>query len=249
MFDGHIHIGQFYNFYNSSQRLFRFMHKMNISGVAVSSTTTCVNPCKALREIVKLTERDPKSIFPVLWITKWMLDTDYINEYLKTDIDWRCIKVHGQLEPGVWLSDTGEMKQVVSLARLMNLPILFHTCHKSYSSSITYYDVIKNNPDLTFILAHGRPLFSALKILENLSNTYVDTAFMPIADINDLIKSGFSNRIIWGSDCLVNRYFKGDECQFTLKYYGKRLHELRMITTQSQRVDILRNNFLRVFNK
>jgi predicted TIM-barrel fold metal-dependent hydrolase len=86
---------------------------------------------------------------------------------------------------------------------------------------------IKDYPYVKTILAHGRPIDQAYKIIRQYSNAHVDTAFMPIEDINFLIENGVKNKIIFGSDYPIDSYFYPE--QDRKERYASRLNQLKKL--------------------
>lgn len=74
--------------------------------------------------------------------------------------------------------------------------------------SIFASKVISQNLDVTFIWAHGRPLNEALCLSEKYANTYADSAFMSVADMKAFIDAGLSNKLLWGTDMCIPKYFR-----------------------------------------
>lgn len=88
-----------------------------------------------------------------------------------------------------------------------NLPLLIHTGGRPEAEPLQFERFIKDYSEVKTILAHGRPIDQACEIIKRYSNAYVDTAFMPIEDINFLIETGLKNKIIFGSDYPIDSYF------------------------------------------
>ena len=100
--------------------------------------------------------------------------------------------------------------EAMIIARKLNVPILLHTgdfkeCHASVFKPLSL-----ENPDLTFVLAHSRPIDETLDVLQNCTNTMVDTAFMPPQYVLRLAENGYTDRILFGTDAPINLLFYED---------------------------------------
>lgn len=175
-----------------------------------------------------------------------MLESGFVEEALNSGIKWRCIKVHGALELGYWMPETEQMDYVVGLAKRLGIPLLFHTGDFTECEAGVYGEVVKSNPEVTFILAHGRPAEQASEVMKSCQNVYAYTAFMPMEDVKRLLDQGLAERLLWGTDCPINRHFFAN--MTTEKYYQKRLDQFRRIATKEQFKQVSDENFRRVFD-
>ena len=83
------------------------------------------------------------------------------------------------------------------------------------------------NPDLKFVLAHGRPIGETILLMNKYPNAWTDTAFMPIEHIKKLKEENLTNRVLFGSDAPINRiYYPG---QTTEQYLKERIEEIKKI--------------------
>lgn len=201
LIDSHMHMGQFFNDYFTAKYVYDFTRICEINKFLVSSTSTCENDIeKVLKEFKRLYEIAKGHILPCLWLTETILDSPKYNLYFESGIHWYCIKIHPSLYPNEWQVGSAKMKSLISLAHSLEIPLLIHTGYDIICRSDKYEKEIASNPDVMFILAHGRPLDASLTILKSYPNVYVDTAFMSPEDIVKLVKLGYENRILWGSD-------------------------------------------------
>jgi len=243
--DSHLHVGEFYGQYNSPRAVLRMVRKLGLGRVAVSSTTTCRFPPKALSEMRELVRCGSGRVLPVLWVTKWMIGSGFLEDALQSGVEWRCLKVHGDLEPGVWTPSSECMGEVVAVARKLNVPLLIHTGEFEHCHAGLYEETVRQNPDVKFILAHGRPLDETIALL-SLSNAYADTAFMPPEHMRRLVDGGFAGKVLWGTDVPINRYYYRSVP--TVKYYYRLLNDFyHTVTDPAARCMILHGNFERLF--
>lgn len=223
------------------------IRELGLSRVAVSSTTTNWSPPYALKDMKRIVKFGGSRIVPVLWVTKWMLDSGFIDKALGSGIRWGCLKVHGELENGVWQSDTAEMSLVVSLARSLDVPLLIHTGPSAYCHAALYGEAVHKNPDMDFILAHGSPIDETMELLA-LPNAFADTAVMPIEHIGMLVEAGYAHKVLWGTDSPMDRPFA--KYVSPAKYCHKRLDGFfHAVTDRDARRMILYDNFQKLFGE
>ena len=126
--DAHIHVGQFYDIYTSPKNLVDFLDDVGVERFAVSSTTICEgNYMKVLRELIQLHNLTFDRMSPVLWILPQMLEDGGVETFLNSGLVWKCLKIHPQLHPTGWKVRGKNMKKLLKLAHLLNIPILIHT--------------------------------------------------------------------------------------------------------------------------
>jgi len=197
--DLHLHMGQFYERYYSPEFIYQAISDNNINKALISSTTTCEeNYAKVISEIHQLIVYGKEKIFPVLWVTPKMIKSNNLAYMLESNIQWKCIKIHGLIHN--WAPNGKLFKQVIDLAIKIQLPILIHSGGDKRCDAGSYLRIIKNNPQQTFILAHGRPIDEAINVIKHCTNAYVDTAFMSLEHIVLLIENKLEERILFGSD-------------------------------------------------
>jgi len=243
--DSHFHVGEFAKKDNTPWEILRLVRDLGLERAAVSSTTTCRYPPKALSEMKKLVRYGRGRILPVLWITQWMIDIGYVEDALASGVAWRCLKVHGDFEPGVWNSESEYMNDVIGIARERGIPVLCHTGHSPSAHAGLYDEAARCNPDVKFILAHGAPLDEVCGLL-HLPNVFADTALMPMEHIKALVDEGYASKVLWGTDSPMDRPF-AKWCS-PAKYCRKRLDWFfHAVTDPEARRMILHDNFERLF--
>ena len=168
-------------------------------------------------------------LLPVLWITPEMLRHGVLKYFLDSPISWEMLKIHPQLHPIAWHNNSENLRKVIRLAKKTNLPLLIHTGEFAGCYPSLFEKTLRNNPSVTFILAHGRPLDETVTMLQRHPNVLTDTAFMPIDNILKLCKLGFANRILWGTDVPIQQYYNRDKS--LVEYYQNRLNAVRNAIT------------------
>ena len=186
-----------------------------------------------------------EKFLPVLWIIPSMLKDGGLDKFMDSGIHWRCLKIHPQLHPMSWLDESNKMRWVVSMASVLQIPLLIHTGEIAGCYPGLYEQWITRFPNVTFILAHGRPINDAIKLMKKHSNVWTDTAFMPIENIAKLCDEKLSNRILWGTDYPIPKYYYPDMDMRT--YYTDLVQQLKDSTSQEDFEAITRQNFERLF--
>lgn len=87
---------------------------------------------------------------------------------------------------------------------------MFHTGGWRGSNAIQFYKFCREYPEVTFILAHGRPISQTLTVLKGTKNAYVDSSFMPNENIKLICDAGLSDKIIFGTDFPIMKTFWPD---------------------------------------
>ena len=247
LIDAHIHVGQFRELYESPKELVEYLSSVGVSRFAVSSTTTCEeNYTIVIKEFQELKTIAADNCIPVLWLTIQSLYNGGADILLNSDINWECIKIHPALSPHEWSKNTENIGIAIAIAKDLRVPILIHTgetegCHPS-----CFENSIKKHPEVTFILAHGRPIGETLELMKKYSNVWADTAFMPIENIVKLCEEKLSERVLWGSDYPITKYYYPQADMKT--YYIELIRQLKDTVNNEDFERITHENFDRLFD-
>lgn len=227
--DSHIHVGQFFDEYYSPSHISQLMADVGVDYYAVSSTSICEEDYeRVLDETHTLIKLDGKKILPVMWITPEGLRGN-VAWLLESDIKWKMLKVHPELHPNAWIPTGENFHEVIEIAREMNLPLLIHTGENNCCKASNYEQLFCRNEDITFLLAHGRPICQTLQLLKY-KNVYVDSAFMPVDDMKSVIEKGFASKLLWGTDmCIPKHFFPKDNMR---EYYRVKLQTFKTCCRQ-----------------
>lgn len=245
LIDSHIHVGQYYDQYHSPAEIARLANDVGIDYLAVSSTTMCEeNYEKVVGEIEELISLLGERILPTMWITPFGLEGN-IAWFLESDIKWRCLKVHPFLHKNDWNPAGSQFAEVIEIARELEIPLLIHTGVDECCRSSKYISLISSNPDITFILAHGQPHEDALMVLNNCNNAFVDSAFMCLQQMVEIVETGFANRLLWGTDMLIPSHFSPKQ-NMTDRYNSKLASFKKSVSIQDYE-QVTFKNAMRVF--
>lgn len=246
LFDAHIHVGQFKVQYESPKELVEYLSSVGVSRFAVSSTTTCEeNYAKVIKEHQKLKVLAGDSVIPVLWLTIDSLHNGGVNSFLKSGIDWKCVKIHPALSPKRWSIDTENMDMAIAIAKDLQVPFLIHTGETLGCNPLNFEKSIKKHHDVPFILAHGRPIGQTIEMMKKYPNVWCDTAFMPTENIVNLCKENLQERVLWGSDYPIPKYYYPQEDMKA--YYLGLVQQLRNTVDNEDFERITHKNFERLF--
>lgn len=236
--DSHIHVGWFSDGYHSPLEIWRSLKQAGVDTAAVSSTSTCAelyhNIQTEFYQLFSLFGRG--NISPILWLTPAMLLKKWpLKKLLKSKIEWRGIKLHYVSHP-LWSMMSCLVDKALDIARnLGNVPVLLHTGDWESCHAGVFEPIISANPDLMFVLAHGRPIDETINLMKNHKNVWTDTAFMPIEDIKKSIYECLTERILFGSDMPINKiYFPNIS---TEDYLKQKIFEIKRLAPS-----ILSNN-------
>ena len=191
MIDNHVHVGWFTDGYHSPKDVWYSEMAAGVDGMAVSSTSTCA-------ELYKVVIREMRELI--------RLGGERI---LHSKVKWKGVKMHWETHQE-WSHNPKLVEKALDVARKIGCPLLLHTGEDTSCHAGLYIDLIKKHSDLTFVLAHGRPVNEAIKVLKQCPNSLVDTAFMPMYDLCKIIGQGLSSRVIFGTDAPINRIFYKD---------------------------------------
>ncbi len=247
MIDYHTHFGQFYDIYTTPTELIYMMDNVSAENFAASSTTICEgNYEKVLTEMLELVQLAGSRIMPVLWIVPSMLQDSGLQLFLNSSISWKMIKIHPQLHPTAWSCEGDNLQKVIRLAKTMRLPILIHTGEFRGCYPSLFEKAIRNNPDVNFILAHGRPIEETILLMLKYSNAWTDTAFMPVKHIMLLHKNGLSSRTLWGSDTPIQKYYNRNKN--LVDDYLSKLQQIQSILPQKdfQKITMYNNPIITI---
>ena len=237
--DNHVHVGWFTDGYHSPQEVWNSVVATGVDGMVVSSTSTCAELYKVvIREMLELVRLGGERVRPILWLTPRMMKCRYaLPLMLRSKIKWHGIKLHPEAHPE-WVGNKRLMNKALEVARTLNVPVMIHTGNRNSCHAARFAPLIAENDEVTFILAHGRPLDETIAILQRCDNVYVDTSFMPTEDVCELINRGLAERVIFGSDAPINKIYYRDIT--TTVYIRQQIDELRQCLPSATVNTILR---------
>lgn len=206
MIDNHVHIGWFSDGYHYPIDVWTAEQAAGVDDIVVSSASTCAELYKlVVNEIEDIVSIGGSHIHPLLWLTPRMMKTWGLSYMLHSKVKWQGVKMHWQAHKE-WYYRPKLVRQAMSVVQRLNVPLLLHTGEFKECMPNVFDNLIKTYPNVTFVLAHGRPLELTIPILNKYNNVYVDTAFMPAENIAKLVDSGYIERTLWGTDAPINLF-------------------------------------------
>lgn len=232
MIDNHVHVGWYTDGYHFPKDVWQAEQDAGIDEFAVSSTSTCAEMYKlVVREMRELIRLGGSSIHPILWLTPKMMKTWGLSYMLHSKIRWQGVKMHWKAHRE-WYYNRKLLHNALDVARRLQVPVLFHTGNFKECKASVFNDLCKQYDDLTFVLAHGRPLDETMNVLKECSHVYADTAFMPADNVKELADAGYSNRILFGTDVPINLLYNKE--MSTADYIKNCMKELQNTLSPEQ---------------
>lgn len=232
MIDNHVHVGWYTDGYHSPREIWYAEQEAEIEEMAVSSTSSCAELYKlVVKEMRELIQIGGEHIHPLLWITPRMMKTWGISYMLHSKIRWQGVKMHWKAHRE-WYYNRKILHNALEVARWLQVPVLLHTGNFKECKAGVFKDICKQYDDLTFVLAHGRPLDETKNVLEACPNVYVDTAFMPADHVKELAGAGYLNRILFGTDVPINLLYNKE--MSTADYLKNCMKELQNTLSPEQ---------------
>lgn len=223
--DNHVHVGWYRDGYHSPQEIWEDENHAGVDEICVSSTSTCADLYEmVINEIKELQTLGKQRIHPILWLTPNMLDSSAISYMQNSGIKWEGIKIHPEAHKE-WAYNRNLTIQAANIAQARNIPLMIHTGEDSFSSAQTYEYLFIRYPHLKFVLAHGKPLQQVISLFAKYHNIVIDTAFMQAKDVRKLVRLGFPDKMIFGTDTPINKIFFNN--MTTQKYIQECIHKLR----------------------
>jgi hypothetical protein len=242
MTDNHAHVGWFNDSYYSPMDIWQKEKKAGIDDIVVASTSTCAELYKlVVSEMRELIRMGGEHIHPLLWLTPRMFHSNCrwaLPYLLHSGIRWEGAKFHWRAHCE-WYNNRKLLHNALEIARWLDVPVLMHTGEYDVCHAGVFKEVCLSYNDLSFVLAHGRPLDETIDVLSSCSNTYVDTAFMPATEVKQLADSGFCDRVLLGTDAPINQLFYKDID--TSEYIRNYISELRKLLSEEQFETIVNN--------
>jgi hypothetical protein len=213
--DSHIHIGYFERnkrkYYFDPIVISKELESIGIVKWAVMSTTICKGYDafeESNLEIDTMINYAKDSVYPVLWFLPVMLKKDI--SYIFNRHNWCAVKIHPRAQ--FWDPKGRELQESICCIKERNLPIIIHTAlYPNYCEAGDFEYLISSNKDVTFILAHGRPIDQAINMVLSFKNVFLDSSYMPYEDINALFSKNLTERVLFGSDYPIDTIFYPDE--------------------------------------
>lgn len=169
-------------------------------------------------------------------VLKGLKEGDYEVKY-----PFSAFKIHPE---AVDYSDK-DLDDICTVIGGMKKPLLIHTGGIACAHASRFESIIRNNKQQTFVLCHGRPSEEAFLLLNKYDNVCVDTAFLSIDKIKTYVSGYNEDRILFGSDYPINRWFS--EHTDDKKWYNEQIKDISESFPFRVSEKILCKNFLKLF--
>lgn len=240
--DAHIHVGQFNDIYTSPQELVTFMQQAGVEKYVVMSTTIWAEDYeKVLHEMCELVTLAPQNVLPALWLTPQMLLDGKLDMMVDSGIRWRALKVHGN-HP--W--SLNGVNECALITEELSLPLIIHTGDFPHCEAGVYKEIVKSHHNVSFVLAHCRPVDQAIEVIKECPNCYGDTAYTPLTDIEKLIEAGLEDRILFGTDYPMQKIHA--PVKDLLTDYKETIFHVRDVMSYEQWEKVSHINFEKLYN-
>jgi hypothetical protein len=202
--DCHVHFGQFKEDNYKPNQIINWFNELGIDKVGIMSVGTSWE--RDFEKDKKTMLAMPRKRFiPYLLVSPGMYDLDKtLNTF--DSLRYKVIKIHS-LAREEWFEMPNKVRGIIKAAYKKKVPVMFHTGGWRGSNAIQFYKFCREFQEVTFILAHGRPISQTLTVLKGANNAYVDSSFLPIENIKMICDAGLSDRIIFGTDFPVMKTF------------------------------------------
>lgn len=136
----------------------------------------------------------------------------YLNLDILYGLSERCYEIKYpfsafKIHPEAVDYSNKELNDICATIGRMNKPLLIHTGGIDCAHASRFESIIKKYNQQTFVLCHARPSDEAFYLLNKYNNVWIDTAFLSIDRIKSYVLEFNEDRILFGSDYPINRWF------------------------------------------
>jgi predicted TIM-barrel fold metal-dependent hydrolase len=235
MTDSHIHIGQFREKYYDFNKVFDVvLGSGKIDKIVYSSTSSCIDNVEydfVFKEIEKVQKKySACTAMPLFWFIP-----DYIRHGIKietamNELDYGGLKLHTYGNKWDFENDDRHLEvlhKIFDYANRQNFPILIHTGESGSDRPSRFERFFGEYKNAKIILAHSRPADETIEMLRKYPNVFCDTAFVSKTSVDKVIKAGFADRILFGTDFPITHYFNKQSEVGMKKQYDEDLRNLK----------------------
>jgi len=159
--DCHVHYGQFREDYYDPKDIVKWFDELGIDKVGImpiSMESDFPRDQKIMKSL------PPKRFVPYLWVNPEMVDADpTLNSY--NALNYKVIKIHAYARKE-WDTMPDKIRMAIQAAYNKGVPVMFHTGGWRGSNAIQFYKFCREFSEVTFILAHGKPISQTLTVLK-----------------------------------------------------------------------------------
>lgn len=241
IYDSHLHMGMLSNTQEvHPHEVLSFVHRHKVRGGLIFPTARLDGGDNLSLNESLYRESINIGLNIALYINKEILNK-YNGGSFQLSYPYSALKIH----PEALSFNENEMNDTCKMAMDLGVPLLIHTGENSNSSSLRFETIIKRYNKLSFILCHGRPFNETITLLKQYDNVYIDTAFISMEKLDAYIKHGFEDKILFGSDYPINRWFF--DCNESL-WYQNLIDQILFTYDNNIAQKILNCNFTKIFH-
>lgn len=202
--DAHIHIGCYYRRGRAEpcnytpRRVCSVLKKCGVDEFIYSSRSMTLfrsNYEDVNNEMWEVQNIFGKGAHPFIWVTA--------QNRAANELRWgfyEGVKLHG-LDGSHWITQNPDaLEEVLSVAESYNKPVMVHTGCEEDARAANYLPFIVKHPNVRFNLAHGCPAVEVRECMSASDNVFADISLMDPDCILGLLKDGWANRLLSGSD-------------------------------------------------
>ena len=240
--DAHVHMGYYPRFgckepfYYSPRRVFGVLARCGISEFIVSTTNSqlaCITLNDIIREAREMRRIAGAMAHQLLWVSGRILDEDPLLASLDASVRprGRCsdgeirlyegVKLHGVETP--WMtSRKSDLRRVLDAAAERNMVVQIHTADDFCCHPHGWGRYAQLYPSVMMDFSHCKPMVDTMEVMRTCPNVYTDISFLGHSEVDYLLKSDVSDRVMFGSDLPAYHAF----CSGTMtSCYRKRVSE------------------------
>lgn len=229
-----MHIGQFEECYYNPYKVIKVLASCGVIGAYVSSTTSCIewsNPSEKeliiehiRNEFIELESSATLLKFdarPLCWIIpQRYFEGESIRSVFEESM-YKGFKIHPRVHK--WdLSDSrvcSLMDEICQCAEEKSFPIFIHTGICDFERPEKFEEWYRRYSRVTFVLAHCKNTNSVIEMFKKYGNVHGDVSFCSLDSFLQISESGFSDRLLFGSDFPVTDYLCGKKTSNTKTLY------------------------------
>jgi predicted TIM-barrel fold metal-dependent hydrolase len=175
-----------------------------------------------------------------LYVNPTMLDlSEDLSQFLI--YPFKALKIH----PDAVDFSNQQIEIICAIAEKNELPLMIHTGFDKTCHCERFRPFIQNHPKLIFVFCHARPSEEAFPMMREFPNLWIDTAFLSFNELVSNISKDVEDRILFGTDFPVNRWFPhlGDE----RKWYANQISLIRCTLDKTIARKIFYDNYCRLY--
>lgn len=219
--DYHTHIGQYWNAYYDYHDVFRCLKSNGMSGTTCAYLTPKFDDMKTAvefhhavveewREALKFAASIELGVMPLWWADPIVLRAGLSVQDAFFELPFSGIAFHPRLHD--WTKENAHFTDdIFSFAKEQRSSIFIHTGLSEDDSPYLFEPWFKKFPEVEVHLAHCRDSDAIIDLFSKYPKLHGDTAFCPSESYEAICMSGFSERMLFGTDFPITHYVELDE--------------------------------------